>query len=232
MTTDNLRPTTDDTDPANDELALRDQWMSEAKGQTLDTLPAFLRKLADHPHDYGTICRAIAAGAVAAANALDKDAKHGGITGFQAGCVMWDIIIGWGVVSEGDMPTLRKYADLLYPQYDYKWHVLSSETWAELQKKARDLLRSQGNSPHVHPAVLARWQEVADGRVPAGFTVAAPTGVVSKKPDLPPSDDDVYIEEEYCSLCGRLEREHAIDDRGDYVCPPRRGLRGTYYGDE
>lgn len=78
----------------HNELALRTQWIAEARKQTLETLPAFLQKLADYPHTYGTICRAIAAGAIGAARALDQSA-HGGITGFQAGAIMWDFCAGW-----------------------------------------------------------------------------------------------------------------------------------------
>lgn len=156
-----------------DELRLRDEWMAEAKTQTLATLPAFLQKLAEHPHDYGTICRAIGAGAVAAASALNRDATHGGITGFQAGCVMWDFMVGWGTVSESEMPRIQSLHNLLFPQYDRRWTEIDNDTWECLQAKAKSLLVE---SPHAHPNVKARWESVAAGNVPCGFTVTPKGG--------------------------------------------------------
>lgn len=153
----------------SNEIKLRDEWMAEAKTQTLETLPAFIKKLHEYPHDYGTICHAIAAGAIGAAWAVERG-PHGGITGFQAGCVMWCMIVGWGTVSESDMPQLRKLTDLLYPQYDQNWHELSKDTAAKLRDMARKNLES---SPTAHPAVIARWQELADEKrpFPCGFVI-------------------------------------------------------------
>ena len=48
--------------------------------------------------DYGTVCHAIALSAVATAWAANKTAQ-GGITGFQAGAVMWEFIKNWSYSS-------------------------------------------------------------------------------------------------------------------------------------
>ena len=78
-----------------EEMKIHEEWYKQAKEQTLETLPAFLNHLInDYGHDYGTICHAIAAGAIGAAYALERS-PQGGITGFQAGCIMWCFIRHW-----------------------------------------------------------------------------------------------------------------------------------------
>lgn len=71
-----------------EELGLHKEWYEEAKKQTLNTLPAFVSNLVEnYSHDYGTICHAITAAALGAANAVEES-PEGGITGFQANCIM------------------------------------------------------------------------------------------------------------------------------------------------
>lgn len=56
-------------------------WYEEAKQHTTKTLPVFIQHLTeDYRHDYGTICHAVAAAALAAAHAVDH-APCGGVTG-------------------------------------------------------------------------------------------------------------------------------------------------------
>ena len=88
----------------------------EARAQTVATLPEFVRKLTeDYSHDYGTICHAIAAAALAAAHAVDHS-PAGGITGFQSGCIMWEFIQEWQHLR-GKPLRLTNYEDMLFPQY-------------------------------------------------------------------------------------------------------------------
>lgn len=158
-------------DEKHDELALTKEWQAEARKQTLETLPAFLAKLSGFKHDYGTICRAIAAAAVGAAWAVERG-PGGGITGFQAGCVTWDFLEHWGHI-EGPA-AITRYEDMLYPQSADKFSTISTETWEHLQKKARELIteKSGGVMGHtVHPTVAAHWQSIADGKVPFGYSV-------------------------------------------------------------
>lgn len=55
----------------------------------------FPKKLTeDYGHDYGTIGHAVAASAIGAATAVDHS-PTGGITGFQAGAIMWEFIQHW-----------------------------------------------------------------------------------------------------------------------------------------
>src|SRR5690349_20327046 len=71
--------------PITEESGEHKQWYVDAHApeMTLETLPEFLRHLTeDYHHDYGTICHALAAGAIATAYAMDRS-PQGGITGFQ-----------------------------------------------------------------------------------------------------------------------------------------------------
>ncbi len=78
-----------------EEMGVHKDWYKQAEKQTLESLPEFMRHLlSDYQHDYGTICHAVAACAVGAAWAANS-APHGGITGFQAGAVMWEFIRHW-----------------------------------------------------------------------------------------------------------------------------------------
>ena len=88
-----------------------DSWFAEPA----TSIDEFIKKLNDqYEHDYGTVCHAMAAVAVQAAKAFN-DSEQGGITGFQAGAVMWEFIKRF-MHLEGPM-RLVQYNDMLYPQY-------------------------------------------------------------------------------------------------------------------
>ena len=156
------------TKAIKEEDGLQKEWYEEAKKQTLETLPAFLKKLTeDYGHDYGTICHACAAAAVAAANAVNH-APCGGITGFQAGAVMWEFMGAWNDVKAPAW--LLKGENLLYPQYEDTFTAISEDTWKWLQDEAKKRL---GKRDSVHGAVAKHWELIADGRVPFGLRIRA-----------------------------------------------------------
>jgi len=69
-----------------EEDGIQKEWYEEARKMTVEQLPMFLKKLVeDYQHDYGTICHAVAAGALSAAHAVNHS-PTGGITGFQPLC--------------------------------------------------------------------------------------------------------------------------------------------------
>jgi hypothetical protein len=150
----------------NEVLALRERWFTCAKTQTLQTLPVFLKELSEFTHDYNTICYAVAASAVAAAWAMDN-APNGGITGFQAGAVMWEFMREWNHVIPPAW--LLQGVDMLYPQNDYKFRTIPHETWEWLQQEANKRLKETGFP--AHPTVIAHWREIAAGFVPFGLSV-------------------------------------------------------------
>lgn len=148
---------------------LQKQWYEEAHKQTLETLPDFLKKLTeDYGHDYGTICHAVAAAALGAANAVNH-APCGGITGFQSGAVMWEFISEWQS-KRGKPLRLLDYSNMLYPQYEDDFTSISQDTWKWLQAEAKKLLgeRSDAHSGRI----TEHWQSIAAGKVPFGFELS------------------------------------------------------------
>ena len=161
------KTSTPDSGPKWNEIELRDAWMKEAGEQTLETLPNFIQKLATFKHDYGTICRAIAAGAIATMKAMNRG-PQGGISGFQAGCIMWDVMHEWGVFGDGPL-RVQNFKDLLYPQYKYKFTSIPKDHWIEIQAVAkRELEKFPVTGSNT---VREHMKSVVQGIVPFGLTV-------------------------------------------------------------
>lgn len=152
-----------------DELALRKEWMEEARKMTLENLPKFIEKLLNYEHEYGTIPRAIAFAGVAAAYAI-QNSPQGNITSFQAGCVLMDMICGWDKSYEEGF-SIRRDQDMLYPQYEYKFKSLSKGTFEILKEKAKNLLEKHKEKP-CHPNVMAHWKWIVDGNTPFNLTLS------------------------------------------------------------
>jgi len=152
-----------------EEMNLHEQWYKEAKKQTLETLPAFFNKLVnDYCHDYGTICHALSASAIAAATAMNKS-PAGGITGFQAGCVMWGFVRHWNHDGNKCGLSLKDWDNVLYPQYKDDFEkIIPGDVWVAIQKEARKNLDTVSGA---RPAVVAHWQSIVDGIVPFGYRV-------------------------------------------------------------
>ena len=146
-----------------EEMKVHEQWYKEAREMTLDKLQEFLRHLTeDYQHDYGTICHAISAGAVATARAIDHSSA-GGITGFQASFVMWGFIQHWIYDSNKCGLRLLTMDDLLYPQYAHKFQTISRETFETVQKEAEKLLAEKAETARSGPIVRL---EIYDGSSP------------------------------------------------------------------
>lgn len=153
--------------PIKEEDGVHKPWYDEANDMTTDKLPEFIRKLTrDYEHDYGTICHACAAAAVAAAASVNHS-DQGGITSFQAGAIMWEFIKHW-MHEEGPM-RLVKYDEMLFPQYDTRFGTISKETWEYLQKKAAENIAEKNE--FAHPDVIAHWQSIVDGTIPFGLAL-------------------------------------------------------------
>lgn len=153
-----------------DDHALLDEWYAQAKNvKTMEDFHALHDAMfgPDAPqHDYGTVVHAVAALAIGAAW-LANAAPQGGITGFQAGAVMWEFIGQW-MHYDGKPMRLVSYDEMLYPQYEHKFsRTISVSTWDFLQKKARELLADNSGVDGVR----RHWQSIADGVVPFGYSV-------------------------------------------------------------
>lgn len=151
-----------------EEEGIHKEWYIEAKSQTLESLQPFINHLInDYNHDYGTICHAMTACSIATIWATNKT-EQGGITGFQAGAVMWEFIRNWNHSDNKIGMALLNYDDLLYPQYAYKFDkTMSNNIWERLQEEVKEKLKK--DKEQVHPKVLAHWKSISEGVIPFGF---------------------------------------------------------------
>ena len=147
------------------------EWYAEAKKQTVETLPGFVKHLTeDYDHDYGTVCHAVTAAALGAAHAADTS-PQGGITGFQAGCIMWSFIRQWMYGDNECGLRIINYDNMLYPQHERNFtdKVLKKRQWAALREQAeKRIMEDRGGAC---PEVLNHWLSIRDGKVPFGYTV-------------------------------------------------------------
>jgi len=144
------------------------EWYKEARQMDLERLPAFINGLMDnYSHDYGTVCKALAAGMIGAAWAMNKH-KNGGITGFQSGAVAWEFWSQWIDCGEKKPRRMLDYSNLLFPQYEYHFNkTISKETWKWLKDEAKKKLEGSRPSDEVYE----HWHSIVAGNVPFGFTV-------------------------------------------------------------
>lgn len=144
-----------------------EKWYADAESVTEATLPEFVHHVVhDYAHDYGTICHAVAACALAAAHAVNHDKDQGGITGFQAGCLMWEFIRRW--IHIDGPARLLQFKMMLYPQHADDFTTIEPRTRDWLVAEAKKQLESAGE---MHPSVRAHMESVAAGKVPFGYTV-------------------------------------------------------------
>lgn len=150
-------------------MKVHEEWYEQCKEQTIETLPSFLNHiLGDYKHDYGTICHALAAGSVATLWAMNNH-KNAGITGFQAGAVMWEFIRHWNRTNNKTGLRLVDFDNMLYPQYSDEFQkTISKDTWEHLQKEASKNISENGRA---HIEVVAHWKQIVNGRVPFGYSI-------------------------------------------------------------
>jgi len=159
-----------DKERITEEMKIHDEWYSQVESMTMEKLPEFLRHLTeDYIHDYGTIVHALTAGAIATLWAMNKT-EEGGITGFQAGCIMWEFIRKW--MRLNSPLRLVDYEKMLYPQYKDRFEkIISRGVWEWIQKEAKKKLR-ESDRRYIHPDVKQHWEDIVAGEVPFGFKVS------------------------------------------------------------
>ena len=142
------------------------EWFEKAKEiRTAEQLTDFAKELLeDTQHDYGTVCHAIAALAIGAAW---YGAHSQGITGFQAGFIMWDFIEQWEYSDNKCGLGIIDYDKMLYPQYEGKFEkVITSKQFKKMQEVAAEKLKEKGMA---HPDVVKHWESIVSGTVPFGY---------------------------------------------------------------
>jgi hypothetical protein len=153
-----------------EEDKLDEAWYRAAREvRTTEQLTAFMNHVMNgYTHDYGTVCKAVAACALAAAWCADRT-PGGGITGFQAGAVFWEFARQW-LHIEG-AARLIKYKDMLYPQNADRFsRTLDKRTAEWLRDEAKKKL---ADGAGAHPNVKAHWEALASGELPFGYTLNA-----------------------------------------------------------
>lgn len=149
-----------------------DSWFKDATKVTPNTIGSFVKSLlVNYEHDYGTICHAVAAAAIAASWAINSDKGSGGITGFQAGEIMWIYIKRW-LYKEGPLQ-LVDFEQMLYPQYEHTFNKTIDSSIADwLKKSAEDKLKSDNDKKcKARPEVRSHWERMARGWIPFGYTI-------------------------------------------------------------
>lgn len=158
-----------------EEKGVHKQWYDEARDiKTPTQLADFAtRLLGDYEHDYGTICHAAAALAIAGASVVEHDPQQGGLTGFQGSAVSWQFLQGWERWNPETFLGVRmlKYDDLLYPQYEFQFCTVPESVWTKVRARAEDLLKTRTDD-EVAPRVRAHWESIALGHVPFGLEIA------------------------------------------------------------
>lgn len=134
---------------------------------SFDELVNYIQNIKDNYNiGYGTAPRAIAQATLATAWYLSDVF---GITGFQAGCVMWDFVRDWSFHGNECGLKIVDYDNMLYPQCDYKFQkTISRDTFEALQEAAKKRLE---RSKFAHSDVVKHWQSIVDGNVPFGYII-------------------------------------------------------------
>ena len=158
-------------------------WPEEARAvKTVKEFVAFHDKLMNgYNHDYGTICHAVSALSLAGACLANSDRVNGGITGFQASCIMWSWLEGWGTGPK-NIGRMLDFEHMLYPNYERKFTQISAANFKFLQDKAKEgLVKDDGYTEDskgtygeplkLSPRIRQHWQSIVDGKVPFGWMV-------------------------------------------------------------
>ena len=139
------------------------------KVKTKEQLDELLKEIVESKElCYGTIVFAISGAMLATAHYINES-EVGGITGFQAGFIGWEMIRKFLVHENKTALKIINYDDLLYPQYKNKFKkVIDYELWKTIQDEAKILLSTHKDA---HPKVIKHWGKIVKGKVPFGYKV-------------------------------------------------------------
>lgn len=192
-----------------EEMGVHKQWFEEAQKQTVETLSEFVRHLVeDYEHDYGTICHAITAAGLAGMYAVENS-PAGGITGFQAGCIMWGIAQQWQYKNNKCGLRILDYDNLLYPQYENSFKSISKDVLETVRKEA-------SNRIAMHEKSVADW-EVAHAKWTHDMEKFKVDVVEWQKqhPEYPPYEDNpMFYKHLGCGTAKDWEDERKKEESG------------------
>ncbi len=156
------------------ETAYRSYIYKKAKKvKTKKQLDKFLNEIIkDKNLDYGKIVYAITACLKATLQYVDNNT--GGITGFQASCIGWELIRELFASCKNNKSGMRlvNFDYMLYPQYEKDFQkTISKDTRKALQEQATANITNLKDTSLVANAVINHWHNIADGKVPFGYMV-------------------------------------------------------------
>lgn len=131
-------------------------------------LIAILDQINYYNHDYGTIVIGVSMAMMAAMKYVNRNAQHGGITGFQASCVAWELIQKLMMIK---LPCkIVDYNHMLYPQYRPKFEkTISQEIFDHLKTEAARFLVETENAD---ASVKLHWEKIKAGNIPFDYEIA------------------------------------------------------------
>lgn len=201
-----------------EEMGLQKEWYERAKSMRPEDFPEFFREMTeDYIHDYGTVCHAMAAIGLAAMFAFNNsEGARGGITGFQASCVMWQVIRHMNYENNKCGLRLLDMDNLLYPQYEYKFHSIGSDTWKAVQKEAENMI---SESRAAHEKYL---KEVEQYKRDLDKFKEDVKDFEPKHPEYPKYEDDPkFYEHLECGTAEEWDREKEKEESG-FLFAPRK----------
>lgn len=146
---------------------IQEQWYEQARGQTLDTLSAFLKGLMDpYSHDEITLPHAATAGCLATIAAVHAH-PEGGLTNGQNQLILGFFIRRWARI-EGPAK-IMSWAGLLNPANEEQMLGVPKDVALWLQKLAQqalDEIKYQGQFQKDH------LEKMAKGELPWGYRVS------------------------------------------------------------
>lgn len=161
---------------ATTEQEFREQAYEIAKSvNTTDELAEFINFISNTPLDYGTAVYAQCAAMLAAQRVINQG-EQGGITGFQAGFIGWEMVKAFMSVGDCGL-SIRDWENMLYPQYEDRFEkTISREIFEGLQRKAKERLtkadEDEGiNGYSLHLEVRKHMESIVNGVVPFGYVI-------------------------------------------------------------
>ena len=148
---------------------LREAWIKRAKElRTIEEFGRFLEAMIAFEHSYNTAVYAAAALMIGVLRVFDRS-PQGGLSGFQAGAVFWELAPHLLSVGKCGLK-LVDWELLLYPQYAKHFEkTINNKAWGAVKKRAKEILKTSRSS--MHEDVRKHMESIVEGELPFGFTV-------------------------------------------------------------
>lgn len=146
-----------------EQFEFRKKYEGREKVKTIEEFEKLLTDVKADSRDYGAIVEACSVMMNASFNLLNP-----GITGFQAGCLMWMLVEKYGMYGKDSMLQIQDYRNLLYPQYSDKFNTIPKSYWEKVQAQAKEHLADFKGADSVG----RHMHSIANGEVPFGLKVS------------------------------------------------------------